>query len=219
MAEMTSLAAQMREGAGKGAARALRRAGRVPAVIYGEGRPQQMISVEARALRREVGHARFFSTLYALRIDGEDVQVLPRDVQLHPVSDDPLHADFVRVSRGSTIEVEVQVTFINEDVSPGLKRGGVLNIVRREVELRCPADAIPGELVVDLKPFDIGDSVHISHVALPEGVQPTITDRDFTIATISAPTVVREEAVEAAEAEAEEREEEEAEREAEPSGE
>jgi large subunit ribosomal protein L25 len=219
MAEMTSLAAQMREGAGKGAARALRRAGRVPAVIYGEGKPQQMVSVEARALRREVGHARFFSTLYALRIDGEDVQVLPRDVQLHPVSDDPLHADFVRVSRGSTIEVEVQVTFINEDVSPGLKRGGVLNIVRREVELRCPADAIPGELVVDLKPFDIGDSVHISHVALPEGVQPTITDRDFTIATISAPTVVREEAVEAAEAEAEEREEEEAEREAEPSGE
>jgi large subunit ribosomal protein L25 len=221
MAEMTSLAAQMREGAGKGVARALRRAGRVPAVIYGEGKPQQMISVEARALRREVGHARFFSTLYALRMDGEDVQVLPREVQLHPVSDDPLHADFVRVSRGSTIEVEVRVSFINEDVSPGLKRGGVLNIVRREVELRCPADAIPEELVVDLKPFDIGDSVHISHIVLPEGVRPTITDRDFTIATISAPTVVREEAAEAAEAaaEAEEREEEEAEGEAEPSGE
>jgi large subunit ribosomal protein L25 len=180
-----------------------------------------MISVETRALRREVDHARFFSTLYALRIDGEDVQVLPREVQLDPVSDDPLHADFVRVSRGSTIEVEVRVTFINEDISPGLKRGGVLNIVRREVELRCPADAIPEELVVDLKPFDIGDSVHISHVTLPEGVRPTITDRDFTIATISAPTVVREEAAEAAEAaaEAEEREEEEEEGEAEPSGE
>jgi large subunit ribosomal protein L25 len=220
MAETISFEAQARDGAGKGPSRQLRRAGRVPAVIYGERMDQQMISLEARALRRELSNPRFFSTLCSLQLDGEAIRVLPREVQLHPVSDDPLHADFVRVSRGSTIEVEVQVSFINEDVCPGLKRGGVLNIVRREVELRCPADAIPGELVVDLKPFDIGDSIHISHVALPEGVRPTITDRDFTIATISAPTVVREEAVEAAEAAAEAEEEEEgAEREAEPSGE
>jgi len=215
MVEMITFAAEVREAAGKGPARALRRSGRVPAVIYGERKDQEMVSLEARALRRQLGNPRFFSTLCSLQINGEAVRVLPRDVQLHPVTDDPLHADFVRVSAGTTVEVEVQVVFVNEDVSPGLKRGGVLNIVRREVELVCPADAIPAEITVDLKAFDIGDSVHISHVALPEGVRPTITDRDFTVATISAPTVVAEEAAEeaeaaaaAAEAEEESREEE-----------
>jgi large subunit ribosomal protein L25 len=202
MVEMITFAAEVREAAGKGPARALRRSGRVPAVIYGERKDQAMVSLEARALRRQLGNPRFFSTLCALQVEGETVRVLPRDVQLHPVTDDPLHADFVRVSAGTTVEVEVRVVFINEDISPGLKRGGVLNIVRREVELRCPADAIPAEITVDLQAFDIGDSVHISHVALPEGVRPTITDRDFTVATISAPTVVLEEAEEAAEAEA-----------------
>lgn len=124
--------------------------------------------------------------------------MLPYDVQRHPVSDDPIHADFMRVARGATIEVAVPVRFVNEDVAPGLKRGGVLNVVRREIELSCPSDAIPGELVVDLSPFDIGDSVHISHVSLPEGARPTITDRDFTIATISATTAARDEALEEA---------------------
>jgi large subunit ribosomal protein L25 len=208
MVEMITFAAETRAAAGKGPARALRRSGRVPAVIYGEKKDQEMVSLEARALRRQLGNPRFFSTLCVLQVDGETVRVLPRDVQVHPVTDDPLHADFVRVSAGASIEVEVRVVFINEDVSPGLKRGGVLNIVRREVELLCPADAIPSEITIDLKAFDIGDSVHISHIALPEGVRPTITDRDFTIATISAPTVVTEEAEEgaeeAAEAEAEE---------------
>jgi large subunit ribosomal protein L25 len=206
MVEMISFAAEVRAVAGKGPARALRRAGRVPAVIYGERKEQEMVSLEARALRRQLGNPHFFNTLCSLQVNGEAVRVLPRDVQLHPVTDDPLHADFVRVSAGATVTVEIPVVFVNEDVSPGLKRGGVLNIVRREIELVCPADAIPGELTVDLRPFDIGDSVHISHVALPEGARPTIADRDFTIATISAPTVVAEEA-EAAQAAEEEKKE------------
>jgi len=201
MVEMITFAAEVRDAAGKGPARALRRSGRVPAVIYGESKDQEMVSLEARALRRQLGNPRFFSSLCGLEVNGQTVRVLPRDVQVHPVTDDPLHADFVRVSAGATIEVEVPVVFVNEDISPGLKRGGVLNIVRREVALACPADAIPGEITVNLKAFDIGDSVHISHIALPEGVQPTISDRDFTVATISAPTVVTEEAEEGAEEE------------------
>jgi large subunit ribosomal protein L25 len=209
MVEMMTFAAEVRGLAGKGPARALRRAGRVPAVIYGEHKAQEMVSLEARALRRQLTNPHFFNTLCGLQVNGELVRVLPRDVQLHPVTDDPIHADFVRVSVGATVTVEVPVVFRNEDTCPGLKRGGVLNIVRRDLELSCPADAIPAEIVIDLLPFDLGDSVHISHVALPEGVRPTITDRDFTIATIAAPTVVREAATEeqaaaaAAEAEAE----------------
>jgi large subunit ribosomal protein L25 len=204
MTELTSLAAEPREGVGKGAARSLRRAGRVPAVIYGDKAPQEMISLEARQLRRVLQSARFFSTLCNLQVNGEAVRVLPREVQLHPVTDAPLHVDFVRVGRGATITVTVPVVFAHEDVSLGLKRGGVLNIVRRELELLCPADAIPGEIVVDLKDADIGDSLHISQVALPEGVRPAIADRDFTIATISAPTLIREEEGEAVEEAAEE---------------
>jgi large subunit ribosomal protein L25 len=213
MAELTSLTAEPREGAGKGASRSLRRAGRVPAVIYGEKAPQEMVSLEARELRRALQSARFFSTLCNLQVNGEAVRVLPREVQLHPVTDDPLHVDFVRVGRGATIVVTIPVVFAHEDVSRGLKRGGVLNIVRRELELLCPADAIPGEIVIDLSEADIGDSVHISQVTLPEGVRPAITDRDFTVATISAPSLVREEEEEAEaveEAEAEETREREA---------
>jgi large subunit ribosomal protein L25 len=205
MAELTSLAAEPREGAGKGASRALRRSGRIPGVIYGDKAPQAMVSVEARALRRALQGPRFFSTLCNVELNGEAIRVLPREVQLHPVTDEPLHVDFVRVGRGATIAVTIPVVFAHEDISRGLKRGGVLNIVRRELELLCPADAIPREIVVDLSDADIGDSVHISHVALPEGVRPAITDRDFTIATVSAPTVFREEEeAEAAEAAAEE---------------
>jgi large subunit ribosomal protein L25 len=207
MVETITFEAEPRAGAGKGPSRQLRRAGRVPAVIYGEHQDQQMISVETRALRRELNNPRFFSTLCSLDLDGEAIRVLPREVQLHPVTDNPIHADFVRVSRGSTITVTVQVAFLNEDISPGLKRGGVLNVVRREIEVICPADAIPSELELDLATANIGDSLHISQVALPEGVRPTITDRDFTVATIAAPTVVAEEAEEAAEAAAEAAEE------------
>jgi large subunit ribosomal protein L25 len=214
MAEMISFEAQARDGAGKGPSRQLRRTGRVPAVIYGERKDQQMISLEARALRRELSNPRFFSTLCSLQLGGEAIRVLPREVQLHPVSDDPVHADFVRVSLGSTIHVTVRVVFLNEDISPGLKRGGVLNVVRREIELVCPADSIPEQIELDLAKADIGDSLHISQVSLPANVHPTITDRDFTIATIAAPTVVAEEAAEEQEAAAEaaEAEEEEPER-------
>jgi large subunit ribosomal protein L25 len=208
MAETISFEAHARDGAGKGPSRELRRAGRVPAVIYGERKDQQMISVEARALRRELNNPRFFSTLCSLQLDGEAIRVLPRDVQLHPVSDDPIHADFVRVSRGTTIHVTVQVRFLNEDISPGLKRGGVLNVVRREIELVCPADSIPEQIELDLAKADIGDSLHISQVSLPANVHPAITDRDFTIATIAAPTVVAEEATAEQEAAAEAEEEE-----------
>jgi large subunit ribosomal protein L25 len=207
MADLTSLAAEPREGVGKGASRSLRRAGRVPGVIYGEKAPQEMISLEARQLRRALQSARFFSTLCNLQVNGEAVRVLPREVQLHPVTDEPLHVDFVRVGRDATITVTVPVVFAHEDISRGIKRGGVLNIVRRELELLCPVDAIPGQIVVDLKDADIGDSLHISQVALPEGVRPAITDRDFTVATISAPSLIREEDEEAeavGEAEAEE---------------
>jgi large subunit ribosomal protein L25 len=198
MAELTSLSAQPREGVGKGANRSLRRSGRVPAVVYGDNAPQEMISLEARELRRAVHNPRFFSTLCSLQIDGQAVRVLPREVQLHPVSEEPLHIDFVRVGRHATVTVTVPVVFLNEDISRGLKRGGVLNIVRREVDLLCPVDAIPGEITLDLKDADIHDSLHISQVSLPEGVHPAIADRDFTIATISAPTVMVEEEEEAA---------------------
>jgi large subunit ribosomal protein L25 len=197
MAELTSLVAQPREGAGKSASRSLRRTGRVPGVIYGEKAPQEMVSLEARELRRAMQGARFFSTLCNLQVNGAAIRVLPREVQVHPVTDEPLHVDFVRVGRGATITVTIPVVFAHEDISLGLKRGGVLNIVRRELELLCPADAIPREIVVDLKEADIGDSLHISHVTLPEGVRPAISDRDFTIATISAPTIFREEEEEA----------------------
>jgi large subunit ribosomal protein L25 len=198
MVELTNLSAQQRQGVGKGANRSLRRSGRVPAVVYGDNAPQEMISLEARELRRALHNPRFFSTLCSLQVDGQAVRVLPREVQLHPVSEEPLHIDFVRVGRHATVTVTVPVVFLNEDISRGLKRGGVLNIVRREVDLLCPVDAIPGEITLDLKDADIHDSLHISQVSLPEGVHPAIADRDFTIATISAPTVMVEEEEEAA---------------------
>ncbi len=188
MSDMLTFVAEDRSAVGKGAARALRNAGRVPTVVYGEKKDQLMVSLEARALRRELQKARFYSTLCALEIGGKSVRVLPREIQLHPVTDEPLHADFVYVSKGAAVTVEVQVVFLNEDSCPGIKRGGVLNVVRREVELVCPADAIPEKIELDLAEADIGDSLHYSHAIVPDEVAPTITDRDFTIATIAAPS-------------------------------
>jgi large subunit ribosomal protein L25 len=216
MAETTTFAAEERAASGKGGARKLRRSGRVPGVIYGEKKEQQLISLESRLLKRALGDPHFHSTLCTLQLDGQEIRTLPREVQVHPVTEEPIHADFERVSRGSKVTVTVPVHFVNEEASPGLKRGGVLNVVRREVEIVCPADGIPSEIEVDLAGFDINDSVHISNAALPAGVQPTITDRDFTIATISAPSVMTAEEEEAeAEAEEEEAEEKEEEEEAE----
>jgi large subunit ribosomal protein L25 len=185
---MTALVAEDRSAVGKGPARALRKAGRVPGVVYGEKKEQLMFTLEARALRRELQNPRFYSTLCSLEIGGKSLRVLPRDIQLHPVSDEPIHADFVYVSKGASVTVEVPVLFLNEDTSPGLKRGGVLNVVRREVELVCPADAIPEKIELDLAEAEIGDSLHYSHAIVPDNVEPTITDRDFTIATIAAPS-------------------------------
>jgi len=188
MSDMTTLVAEDRSAVGKGPAGALRKAGRVPGVVYGEKKKQLMFSLEARALRRELQNPRFYSSLCQLEIGGKSVRVLPRDIQLHPVTDEPVHADFVYVSKGAAVTVEVPVLFLNEDTCPGIKRGGVLNVVRREVELVCPADAIPEKIELDLAEADIGDSLHYSHAITPDNVEPTITDRDFTIATIAAPS-------------------------------
>lgn len=199
MAEVANLAADEREGAGKGAARALRRSGRVPAVIYGDKKEPLAISIDWHDLAHELHQPGFLSRLYDISVNGGKHRVLPRDVQLHPVTDAPLHVDFLRIGAGAMINVAVTVIFENEEESPGLKRGGVLNIVRRDIELVCPATAIPEALRVDLSGLDIGDSVHISDIALPPDCEPTIADRDFTVATIAAPTVITEEE-EAAEA-------------------
>jgi large subunit ribosomal protein L25 len=177
----------------------------VPAVIYGGKEPPLSISVDPRDIMRELTRGDLFTSMVDLKLADKSHRVLARDVQFHPVTDRPEHVDFLRVTAATRITVQVPVVFENEEASPGIKRGGVLNIVRHEVELECRADAIPHALHADLAALEIGDSVHISHIALPDGVRPTITDRDFTIATVAPPTVVREEALqaEAAEAEAE----------------
>jgi large subunit ribosomal protein L25 len=193
MAEILTIAAERRDRAGTGAARATRRAERVPGVIYGDSKTPLLISVERRVLERVAHDEGFFSKLAAVTVDGETHRVLPREVQLHPVTDRAVHCDFLRVGPTTRITVAVPIHFINELASPGLKRGGVLNVVRHTVEVVCPADSIPESFTFDLTGLDIGDSLHISHVNLPSTVKPTIGDRDFTIASVAAPTVYREE--------------------------
>ncbi len=202
MADVISLNARARDRVGKGAARAVRREGLIPAVIYGGKDSPTSISLESKGLNRELSRAGFFTSLTDIDIDGTAHRVLARDVQYHPVSDLPLHVDFLRVTESTRITVGVPVVFTNDEECPGLRRGGVLNIVRHEVEVNCRADSIPSSLIADIGELEIGDGIHISHIELPDGVLPTITDRDFTIATIAAPTVVRDEALEAAAAEA-----------------
>lgn len=194
MDEASEIVVEARDGTGKGAARAARRAGMVPGVVYGDKKPSAAISLSRRTLERELNSGAFFSTLYELKLDDRRQKVLPRDVQRHPVTDMPLHVDFLRLAADARVTIEVPVQFVNEEESEGLKRGGVLNVVRYDIEVSCRADAIPERIEVDLAGTDIGDSVHISAVKLPDGVEPTITDRDFTIATIAAPTVQEEEA-------------------------
>ena len=192
MAEAT-MTVTARDRAGKGAARAERRAGRVPAVIYGGKADPVMISVEPRDLQREMSTGSLFSTVYTLDVGGNNERVLPREVQYHPVTDRAQHIDFLRVTAETKLAVEVPCNFINEEDCPGLRRGGVLNVVRHAIELVCRVDEIPNEIEIDLSGLEIGDGIHISMVALADGIVPTITDRDFTIATIAAPTVVVEE--------------------------
>jgi large subunit ribosomal protein L25 len=195
MPEIITLSAELRARAGKGAARATRREGRVPGIVYGGDREPTPISLEPGELSRAVARRGFFATLVDLTIDGSVERALPREVQFHPVTDKPLHIDFMRVAVNSRVTVTVPVVFINHEQSIGLRRGGILNIVRHGIELNCPVDGIPDHLTASLEGLDIGDSVHISAVALPEGCRPLITGRDFTIASIAASSAVREEAV------------------------
>jgi large subunit ribosomal protein L25 len=193
------LTATIREKVGKGAARATRRQGQIPAVIYGGKQPALPISLSYWEIDQKVHGGGFLTTLAMLDVAGEKIRVIPRDYQFDPVSDRPLHVDFLRVPEGARLTLDVPVHFVNEGASPGIRRGGVLNVVRHTVNVSCPADAIPEHLVCDLTGLDINDSVHISAMTLPEDVQPTI-ERDFTVATIAAPAGVKEEIRAAAEA-------------------
>jgi len=195
MTKTTELQVQSRERAGKGSSRAARRAGLVPAVIYGDKKPPIMINVARNELIRLFNRGGFMTQLFELKMDGTAQKCLPRDLQLHPVTEVPMHVDFLRLSAGAKVVIDIPVHFLNEEECEGLSRGGVLNIVRHAIECNCPMDAIPEYFEVDLAGLDIGDSVHISEITLPKGVVPTVTDRDFTVATIAAPVeeVVEEE--------------------------
>ena len=193
MSDALTLPAETRDRAGKGASRALRREGRVPAVVYGGKEEPLGIHVEERALQRMLGTGHFTNSIVTIDVGGKSLMTLPKDVHFHPVSDRPLHVDFLRVAKDAKVEVAVPVVFINEDASPGLKKGGVLNVVRHDLELVCEADKIPDDITIDVAGLDVGDSIHISHVTLPQGSVSAITDRDFTIATIVAPSALKAE--------------------------
>jgi large subunit ribosomal protein L25 len=191
MSDALTLPAEARERAGKGASRQLRREGRVPAVIYGGKEEPTLIHVEAKELVRQLGTGHFMNSIVEIELGGKTIRTLPKDVAVHPVSDRPEHVDFLRLAKGAKVEVNVPVVFANEEKSPGLKKGGVLNIVRHELDLICEADKIPAEIVIDVTGKDVGDSIHISEVALPAGSESAITDRDFTIATLVAPSALK----------------------------
>jgi large subunit ribosomal protein L25 len=191
MSEALNLPAEARERAGKGASRALRRDGRTPAVIYGGKEEPTLIHVEQKELVRQLNTGHFMNSIVVIEIGGQSIRTLPKDVAFHPVTDRPTHVDFLRMTGDSMVEVMVPVVFTNEDASPGLKKGGVLNIVRHELELLCPNADIPDEIEIDVTGKEIGDAIHISEVALPAGVKSVITDRDFTIATLVAPSGLR----------------------------
>jgi large subunit ribosomal protein L25 len=185
--ESYELKAEARERVGKGSARELRRNGLIPAVIYGDKQPPVSITLNTNDVTKRIHAGGFMTTIVTIDIGGKKVKVLPKDYHLDPVRDFTMHVDFLRVTGNTQVTVEIPVHFINEDKSPGIKVGGVVNIVRHEVEVHCPADSIPAAFTVDLTGAKIGDSIHISQITLPKGVVPVIADRDFTIATIIAP--------------------------------
>jgi large subunit ribosomal protein L25 len=195
------LKATARPRAGKGAARQARREGKVPAVIYGDGQPPETISLDYNELWKQVLKGHFTSTVFEVEVEGKTHRVIPRDLQVDPIKDQPIHVDFLRIGKDALIRVEVPVRFINDTLSPGLKRGGVLNIVRHDIEVSCPYDKIPAYFEVDLAGLEIGRSIHISSIAMPEGVEATIKDRDFTVATIAGAVKQEEEKPAAAAAE------------------
>jgi large subunit ribosomal protein L25 len=193
MSEQLTLPAEARERAGKGASRALRRDGRVPAVVYGDKKEPLSIHVEEKLLAKMLSSGHFMNTVVMIDAGGQSHRTLPKDVQFHPVSSRPVHVDFLRIGEHSQVTVNIPVRFDDEEGSPGIKRGGVLNIVRHELELTCDAAEIPDEIHISLAGLDIGDSIHISAVKLPKGAKPTIEDRDFTVATIVAPSAMKSE--------------------------
>ena len=201
MSDALTLPAELRERAGKGASRVLRRDGRVPAVIYGGKEDPVQIHVEAKELIRQLGTGHFMNSIVMIDLAGKSHRTLPKDVAFDPVTDRPIHVDFLRLAKNAKVEVMVPVVFLNEEASPGLKKGGVLNIVRHELDLICEADKIPSEIEIDVTGKDVGDSIHISEVTLPAGSTSAITDRDFTIATFVAPSALKK--AEGAEAAAE----------------
>jgi large subunit ribosomal protein L25 len=201
MSEQLTLSAETRDRAGKGASRAMRREGRVPAVVYGNKEAPLAIHLEEKALVKALSTGHFMNSVVMIDVAGGATRTLPKDVQFHPVTDRPLHVDFLRISEHAKVTVAVPIRFVGEDKSRGLKRGGVLNAVRHDLELVCDAAEIPDEVEVSLAGLDIGDSLHISAVTLPKGTESAITDRDFTIATIVPPSGLKMEAEDAAAAE------------------
>ena len=189
---MNSIEATARNTNTKGQVRALRQKGEVPGIIYGGTEKNQTISLSTKEVKSLIDQENFLSNIISLKIDGKSMNVLPRDVAFDPISDNPIHVDFLRIVKDAKIILEIPVKFINNETCPGLKRGGVLNIVRRKVELKCPTENIPTELVVDLEGLEIGTSIKISSINLPENVKPTIQGRDFVIATVAAPTIFKE---------------------------
>ena len=189
---MSNLEANVRSETSRGNNNVLRKQGMVPAVLYGGEEKNELISVSKKHLKLLLDQENFLSNVLKIKIKDKEINVLPREISFDVVTDEPIHVDFLRMVAGRKIVLEIPVRFINTDQSPGLKRGGVLNIVRRKVELKCPTESIPKELVVDLEGLDIGASIKISAINLPENVAPTITGRDFVIATVAAPTVVKE---------------------------
>ncbi len=197
MAETIAIKAEARDRAGKGAARAVRRAGRIPCVIYGDQKPPVLISLGRQSMLKLLRDPSFLTYLYDIEVNGEQHRCLARDMALDPVTDEVIHIDFLRVSERSTVNAIVPVQFLNTEAAPGIKIGGVLNVVRHEVELICRADSIPDYLTLDLTGAQIGDSLRMSAIPLPEGARPVVQDRDFVIATIAAPSAARAEAAEA----------------------
>jgi large subunit ribosomal protein L25 len=189
---MNSIEASIRNTNTKGEVNTLRSKGIVPAIVYGGENQNQKVSVSKNVIKSLVDKENFLSNILTLNIEGNSQNVLPREIKFDQITDEPIHIDFLRIVKGAKITLEIPVKFINNEKSPGLKRGGVLNIVRRKVELKCPTENIPNQLVVDLENKDIGESFKISSIKLPEGVTPTIQGRDFVVATLAAPTVIKE---------------------------
>ncbi len=189
---MSTLEANIRNNKTSGELKIIRQQGNVPGIVYGGSEKNQNVSVSIKVLKSLMEKENFLSKIIKLKVDGKEENVLPKDISFDVITDEPIHIDFLRVVKGSSVIIEIPVKFINNEKSPGLKRGGVLNIVRRKVELKCPSENIPSELIVDLDGVDIGHSFKISSIKLPENVIPTITGRDFVIATVAAPTVIKE---------------------------